>query len=181
MAAETKKVGEGLADANKRSDDHEDRSRRDNLVFFNLPEETGFESEHDCQAKVQEVLNNIMSKVTGNRRWALDRVHRIGIKDLEKKVRPMIARFTYHTDKNLILLESRDAEKRKFRGREIGVSEDYSKATLNIRRRLVNFMKDAKLKTKDLDDPITGGHVKYKTLTLIYVVNDKKVYRPFSK
>ena len=168
------KLNESIEKVNIRVDDQEDRSRRQNLIFFNLPEESGFENALQCEQRVQGVLQKIVKKTLGGRVIPLDRVHRIGTKDPQnKKIRPMIARFTFYKDKDIVLRESRTADQQTFNGKTLIVSEDYGKTTLNIRRDLVNHMKAAKLKNKNIE----GGHVNYRTLTLIHKGNARPIYR----
>ena len=175
----TKSLDIDIKKVDQRTDDQEDRSRRYNMVFFNIPEEEHYESARDCAVKVREIIKPVVKEKAGNRQIPFDRAHRIGKKDPKGiKVRPMVVKFTFYQDKELVMKEGRDPEVQKFRGKKIGISEDFCKETLNVRRKLVNYMKDAKIKTKDDSTPIKGGHVNYRTLTLIYEGPDeKRIYK----
>ena len=164
------KVDSATANVNKdvnvlvdRAADAEDRARRWNLKFFDLEEQTkGFEN---CEAKIKELVARVRN-INADDVW-LDRAHRLGKYD-SKKTRPIIAKFTYYTDKERMLKASRaiDTETRPF-----GISEDFSKETYDVRRQLMAHLKNAKVDNTDLT-----GHLNYKILVLKFNNNANSVY-----
>ena len=156
----TREINKGIAVLEDRAADSEDRSRRNNLKFYDLDEqEKGFE---DCEAKVQAIVKQLdVGDI-----W-IDRAHRLG-KPQNNKKRPIIARFTYYKDKTSVLNAVRrtDASARGF-----GVSEDYCKQTYDLRRQLMTHLTFAKEQ-----DTRISGHLSYKTLVLKFNVNDKFIY-----
>ena len=92
---------------------------------------TGFE---DCQLRVKEIIQKaglFESNVTPY----MDRAHRIG-KRSPNKPRPIIVMFTYYRHKDHIIKNGS-----QFAGTGVNVSEDYSKQTLAVHRKLVEHAK----------------------------------------
>ena len=128
-----------------KTDDLEDRSRRNNLVFFNVKEaEDG--SNENCEQIIQQVL--LSNNITGSDSvpW-IDRAHRLGpvSKKHEGKTRPIIVRFTYYRQKQAIIDRGN-----LLRHSPINMSEDYSRTTLDIHRKLLKAAKDAKQSNKNI-------------------------------
>ena len=119
--------------------DLEDRSRRDNLVFFNIPEAADGTNE-SCEQLVVDVIGHTGIKMGDV--W-IDRAHRLGpiSKKKEGKTRPIIAKFTYHKQKEEVL-----AKGKCFKHVSANVSQDYSKATLDVHRKLLEATKEGKRK-----------------------------------
>ena len=149
-----------------KSEDLEDRSRRNNLVFFGIPEgnEEGNNTE-DCDVLLTNILKRtgIVHDSVGS---LFDRAHRLGVKKLnQERPRPIIVRVTFYKDKVHCLKNAF-----KLRGSGYGMSEDFSKATLNIQNQLVSNAKMA----KDKCSSIKSFKVQYKQLVIKYENPDSK-------
>ena len=66
----------------ERANNSEDHSRRSNLLFFKIPEETSFETPQECEEKVQTILKDVLQTKNNIK---LDRVHRLGKRQRMKK------------------------------------------------------------------------------------------------
>ena len=126
--------------------DLEDRSRRNNIVFFNIAE-----SENDnenCGRLVKDVLRYhkiIDPNPNVDDQW-FDRAHRLGpiSKKREGKTRPIIVRFTYYRQKEEILVRGS-----YLRDSKVNMSEDYSRTTIDISTRNLSVLpKLLKLQTR---------------------------------
>ena len=118
----------------------ESHSRRNNLNFFNIPER-----EDETATKCESILRNFMDvRLMLNKEDANDisfeRVHRVRKpRASEGKPRPLIAKFTFHRDKEFVLSNSKN-----LRGTDFAIARDFPKEIDDERRRLVPFSKDAK-------------------------------------
>ena len=140
-----------------KAQDLEDRSRRNNLVFFGFPE-AGDNSEH-CEALVTNVLKNtsIINRECGQ---MFDRAHRLGKKKADgNRPRPIIVRVTFYKDKEHILKSAH-----KLKGTSFAVSEDFSKLTLSARNQLVMKAKQA----INVCSAMKSFKLNYKTLVVKY-------------
>ena len=91
----------------------------------------------------------------------LERAHRLGKKKPNQdRPRPIIVCCSSFKDKEYILHNSN-----KLRGSPYAIAEDFSKATLDIRRQLVQKGKDAKSKLSS----IQSFQVKYRRLVIKYL------------
>ncbi|KAH8042453.1 hypothetical protein HPB51_023463 [Rhipicephalus microplus] len=114
-----------------RLDDLEDRSRRSNLLVHGIPDSR--ESWQDTEEKTLAALSSATGKaITGN---DVDRVHRIGTFS-SSKTRPVIIKFRSFKMKEAIL-----SDRAVLKTKDIAVSEDYSVATRQARKKLVEFGK----------------------------------------
>ena len=127
----------------------ESHSRRNNLNFFNIPEKKDESFENS-----ETILRNFMvaelkiSKDVDD--ISFERVHRIGKSSpTESKPRPLIAKFTYHKDKEFVLSQAKNLRDTKFT-----VARDFPREIVDRRKLLLPTLKDAKKK----------GH----TATLVY-------------
>ena len=150
-----------MTDLQHKTEDLEDRGRRNNLVFYGIPEpESGAEAE-DCENKLYEMLRkyNIVPQ-SADPHNLYDRVHRLGRKKEDKsRPRPIIARFTYFKDKEDVLKQGF-----KLKNCPLNMSEDFSKATLNIRSQLITKAKLA----QNNESSIINFRVRYKRLIIKY-------------
>ncbi|KAH8040299.1 hypothetical protein HPB51_010079 [Rhipicephalus microplus] len=114
-----------------RLDDLEDRSRRSNLLVHGILDSR--ESWQDTEEKTLAALSSATGKaITGN---DVDRVHRIGTFS-SSKTRPVIIKFRSFKMKEAIL-----SDRAVLKTKDIAVSEDYSVATRQARKKLVEFGK----------------------------------------
>ena len=104
----------------------ENQSRRQNLLFHNIPRKPN-ETWDDCESAVRDVLKNRL-KITAD--VMIDRAHRVGT--------AIVARLQNYKDKNLIL---RNARKLKNQDTNIGISEDFSSTVREKRRGLLGMLK----------------------------------------
>ena len=140
----------------------ESYSRRNNLNFFNIPEQTdeSFENSETILRKFMAAELKISKEDVDD--ISFQRVHRIGKSSLtDSKPRPLIAKFTYHKDIEFVISQAKNRRDTNF-----AVARDFPKEIVDKRKFLLPTLKDAKKK----------GH----TATL---VNDKlyingQLYRP---
>ena len=105
--------------------DMEDRMKRDNLTFTNIPEQRNENPE-------MVVKNIIREKMGVKENIGFERVHRTGNFDhTDGRPRMMVAKFSYFKDRELVRRNARN-----LRGTRIGVYEHFSKAT-NEKRRIL--------------------------------------------
>ena len=121
----------------------EDRSMRQNLVFFGFNEETN-ESAEDCERKVVDLIKSkkLLGENCGDVKF--DRVHRLGRpnkpgSDQKSRPRPIVGRLTYYRDKDTILRNGK-----LLKGSRIRISEQYSKNTTTVHNNLFRACKSAK-------------------------------------
>ena len=156
---------------NEKASDLEDRSRRNNLVFFNFPEERPNESiNENCEKKVIDLLEK-KRFFDEDYNVYIDRAHRLGKPDNQNsKPRPIIVRLTYFKDKETIIRNGK-----KLQGCPISVSEDFSKPTLAIHRQLRQHAKEAKeYKFTDPTKAILNYRTTYKRVLLTYTTDKSK-------
>ena len=118
----------------------ESHNRRNNLNFFNIPEQ-----EDETATKSESILRNFMEvRLKLNKEDANDisfeRVHRVGKPSASGgKPRPLIAKFTLYRDKEFVLSKAKN-----LRGTDFAIARDFPKEIADERGRLVPFSKDAK-------------------------------------
>jgi len=123
----------------------ESHSRRNNLNFFNIPEQ-----EDETAIKSKSILRNFMEVwLKLNKEDANDilfeRVHRVGKPSAsEGKPRPLITKFTFHRDKEFVLSKAKN-----LRGTDFAIARDFPEEIVDKRRRLVPFLKDTKENGQD--------------------------------
>ena len=168
MEKKIKETNHTMQGIKSKNVDLEDRSRRCNLVFFNIPEADKNEPE-DCEKLIHNVLDNL--NILSNEEVWIDRAHRLGRKKTDAdKPRPIIVKFCYFKQKDFIIKNAF-----KFRNCETNVSEDFSKETLEVRKKLLNHGKMAKQTYNDPVKSLVNYKANYKRLTLTYSLNKKDV------
>jgi hypothetical protein len=115
-------------------------SMRDNLIFYNLPE-----IEHENTTKmIHQLLEDKLGMKDVKVQVKIDRSHRLGRKrEGNSKLRPIVAKFNYHQDKEFI---RRNANKLK--GTKIGISEQFQDKIARVRQALYLELKKAKAEGK---------------------------------
>ena len=124
--------------------DLEDRSRRNNLVFYNFKESDN-ETPEDCEKYITELIDHLKILPENEELW-IERAHRLGKKTPQctERPRPIIAKFTYYKHKEEILRNGP-----KFRNVVVNVSQDYSRETIAEHKLLRDHGKKAAEVFKD--------------------------------
>ena len=115
----------------KKTDDLEGRSRRNNLIFHGLEREAD-ETSSSCEDRLREIFTDRLELAED---IMLDRVHRLS----DKPNAPLIARFTLYKHKTSVL-----RAKQKLKGTNIFVSEDFSETVREVRKKLRTFIPELK-------------------------------------
>ena len=106
--------------------DMQSRSMRDNLVFVGLEEG----KDEDCSRVLERFLHE---QLHIEKTVECDRVHRMGAqRDDRQRPRPMVAKFTYYKDKDLV----RKAGFENLKGTKFYINEQFPKEIEDRRRRL---------------------------------------------
>lgn len=106
--------------------DLEDRSRRNNLVVFGIPEPEN----ETHEALKEKMVDSIFRDKLGVTVRSVERIHRLGARR-EGKTRPVIMKLFNSSEKAEILKNCR-----KLKGTRISINNDYSQATIERRRLL---------------------------------------------
>jgi chromosome segregation ATPase len=121
----------------RKVDDLEGRSKRENLIFYGMDKENG-ETNETLELRVKELLTD---KLEIAESVEFDRVHRIS----NKPNSPVIAKCTFYKDKVKIL-----KLKNKLRGTNTFIGEDYSQSVRDTRKKLTGIMKTLKGEGKNV-------------------------------
>ncbi|XP_065650983.1 uncharacterized protein LOC136079190 [Hydra vulgaris] len=121
----------------------EDRSRRNNLRFNGI-EEKEIETWQETESKIREILK---TKLGLNGNIEIERAHRVGKKVMGVKRinRTIVVKFLNYKDKNAILDKF---VKAKLWNENLFINEDFSKRTMEIRRKLFAEAKELRSKGK---------------------------------
>nr|XP_037289276.1 uncharacterized protein LOC119182480 [Rhipicephalus microplus] len=125
-AQQLQTILENQAAFDQRLRELENRSRRNNLLVFGVKEGSP-ESESDLKVSV---VDNIFGKKLNVHVKTIERIHRLG-KQRPGHIRPVIMRFYDFKEKDAILRNCS-----KLKGTSISVSNDYSKETVAVRKKL---------------------------------------------
>ena len=119
----------------------ESHSRRNNLIFYGVPEEvneTSIKTESLLYSFLEDEMKLKEDDIDG---ISIERAHRLGKRNANgQKPRPIIAKFSFHKNKELILSNARSLA---------GISQDFPREIVEIRRGLVRVLKDAKKEGRD--------------------------------
>ncbi|XP_050043438.2 uncharacterized protein [Dermacentor andersoni] len=133
IRTDTEQTAKLVHTLNARVDDAENRSRRNNLVFYGLPDtaasETSAASEEIILRLCSEHLNVPLEPQD------IERAHRVG-RHSANHPRPLIVRFNHYKKKEMVLSNGR-----KLKGTDLSMGEDFSPAVREARRKLVSFAK----------------------------------------
>jgi hypothetical protein len=161
--------------------DLEDRSRRSNLIFYNIPEEKfNASGPENCENKIIELVRRHIHKDAGAYVF-IDRAHRLGKREPrhDTKPRPVIVKFTYYKDAQNVLHNGIC-----WKGTGVNISQDYSRDTVSHHKELFDFAKNAKTVqyTNDPKKAIVKFNVLYKRLSVTYTtdkhnIHDAKTFR----
>ncbi|XP_077558922.1 uncharacterized protein LOC144174231 [Haemaphysalis longicornis] len=118
---------------NSRLDELEDRSRRENLIFYGIPDLLPSENWSESETKIRDCLSNLLQLTLTDE--AISRAHRLGSFTVNKHG-PIIVKFSSSKHKQKVF-----AERKKFKGTGISVSEDFCRATRLSHKKLIEFAK----------------------------------------
>lgn len=127
----TSEMSSKICNLESRVDDSENRSRRNNLIFYGIPDTTKTETFSDSEGIIirhcSDTLNITIPPTE------IERAHRLG-RFSEDRIRPIIVKFQSSKTKELILSNGR-----KFKDTDFSVGEDFSPAVRHARKHLVAF------------------------------------------
>ena len=115
----------------------ESHSPRNNLNFFSIPEVA-----EESFAKTESILRNFMDKELGVEDVediSIERAHRVGKQCSDGKPRPIIAKLSFFKDKSYVLSKAPTLT-----GTNFGVSPDFPKEIVDIRKSLLPHLKAAR-------------------------------------
>ncbi|XP_042150091.1 uncharacterized protein LOC120850155 [Ixodes scapularis] len=112
-------------------DDLENRSRRTNLVFFGVPDNSRSETWEESERLITKICKDVLSLDV-----LIERAHRLG-KHKDGKNRPIVVNFPGWEVKESVLRSAF-----KFKNTSFSVSEDFSLAVQEKRRQLWNYAKE---------------------------------------
>ena len=143
----------------------ESHSRRNNLIFYNIPEE-----EKESTARTEDLVYTFLEEKLdmGEEEvsdTSIERTHRLGRKKEDNKPRPpIIVKFSFHKDKERILSNAH-----KLAGTGYGISQDFPQEIVEIQKGLIKVIKEAKKE----------GRVAKLNYDKLYI--DGQRYRPSTK
>ena len=152
------------AQLKERAIGQENYSRKENLIFKGVIERDG----ENCK----EIINDLITKRLGLSRCDFARVHRLGKRN-ERKSRPIIVRFDRCSDRERVW-EGR----RKLKGTQIFVDEDFCQETVPSRQRLLPILTKARSLQKYrgnvrlVADKLFVNNVKYTAETMNTLPSD---------
>ena len=123
-----------VCELRKEISDLKSRSMRDNLMFYQIPEER----DENCAEKV---LQFVEEKLKIDK--ALHRAHRVGAYD-RAKTRPIVAKFAFFPDREKVRKSSKHLS-----GTQFGISEQFPKDVMDRRKVLIPVMKKARQEGKE--------------------------------
>ena len=149
--------------------DLEDRSRPENLVFFNFTEVPD-ETPEKCEQYIKDLIYKL-NILPHDEELYIDRAHRLGHKNPEciNKPRPIIAKFAYFKQKQEIIRNGH-----KFKTCPINVSEDYSRETIKEHKLLREHAKNAVEVFNDPIKALVSYKITYRRLLVTYSTNKNK-------
>ncbi len=116
------------------------RSMRDNLLFFNMPEN----DKENTTEMIHDLLENKLEIEDARNKIKIDRSHRIGrIRVGNNKPRPIVVKFNFHQDCEYVRMNAK-----KLKGTKIGISERFPEEIESIRKTLYPELKKAKREGK---------------------------------
>ena len=168
---QTKNLLSTIGELKEKTRDLEDRGRRQNLVFFNIPEVDGQE---DCNEKVNKLLYKAGILDQDDNPMQFDRAHRLGARKKNvTRPRPIIVKFTFYKGKEFVYRQGH-----RLRGYIENMSEDFSKSTLMEHKELAKFGKTA----KD-NNLIRGYRITYRRMSVQHTNpsdTEKSFYKTYS-
>ena len=157
--------------------DLEDRSRRNNVIFYNIPEPTSESKDsEDCDAIIMNLLKS-RGFFENDYTLEIDRAHRLGRKKPDSdRPRPIIVRFSFYKDKDHIIKNGK-----LLKNCEVNASEDFSKLTQDIHKQLRHHAKEAKVimeNDNELSVNIVNYKITYRRVVVTYKTKNSSVSSP---
>ena len=126
-----------------RIDDLENRTKRNNLVFWGIEETMDKTFDNSCEALIKWLIASHM-KMEEAESIEIERAHRSGRKDSSGKPRPIHVLFLRHQQKESILRQARRTLKdNPLKGRKVFITDDVShkvrKERKELREQLTNI------------------------------------------
>ena len=119
------------------------RSMRDNLLFFNFPEQTYNQRNEACIDKIFDFCELELGIDNVRQNVKIDRAHRIG-QPRPNRIRPIVAKFNYFQDKETI----KKAATEKLKNSRYSVGDQYPVEIQQRRRKLIPVLKKAQSEGK---------------------------------
>ena len=116
------------------------RSMRDNLLFFNMPEN----DKENTTEMIHDLLENKIGIEDARNKVKIDRSHRVGCRRVgNNKPRPIVVKFNFHQDREYVRMNAKN-----LKGMTIGISEQFPEEIESIRKTLYPKLKKAKREGK---------------------------------
>lgn len=116
-------------------DNLESHSKRNNLIFHGIEKSSNQETWEECESLLKATIKNEM-RIDEDIQF--ERVHRLNTKG---KVKPIIAKFTYHKQRNIVLNAKKTLQAK---ASKIFINEDYTKRVREVRNKLAGFLNEAR-------------------------------------
>ncbi|KAH9378173.1 hypothetical protein HPB48_013281 [Haemaphysalis longicornis] len=101
-------------------DDAENRSRRNTLIFYNLPDPNPAETNAEAEGLIiRHCVEHLQVAIDPKE---IDRAHRLG-RHAANRPRPIIGKFTFHKTKETVLTNAP-----KLKGTDFSIGEDFSQS-----------------------------------------------------
>ncbi|XP_075748106.1 uncharacterized protein LOC142814049 [Rhipicephalus microplus] len=133
MRADTSSMSRKIEELEDRLDDAENRSRRNNLIFYGISDPTDSETWNDSEKIIIDFCHNNLGITVGPHDF--ERAHRLGRHSFGRN-RPIIVKFTCYKTKDPILSNGR-----KLRNTNFSIGEDFSLSVRHARKQLIAFAK----------------------------------------
>ncbi|XP_077484990.1 uncharacterized protein LOC144095057 [Amblyomma americanum] len=133
IKSENTRLSRQIETLEARIDDSENRSRRNNLIFYGIPDSNPSETFADSEGEVIRHCAQHLSLTIHPEE--VERAHRLGRHEPNRS-RPIIVKFISYKTKDTILSNGR-----KFKGTKFSVGEDFSHRVRSVRKQLVTFAK----------------------------------------
>ncbi|XP_075737251.1 uncharacterized protein LOC142814728 [Rhipicephalus microplus] len=114
-------------------DDAENRSRRNNLLFYGIPDPTRNETWAESEKMIIDICNNNLGLTVQPN--DIERAHRLGIHSLNRN-RPIIVKFLSYKTRDALLSNGR-----KLKNTNYSIGEDFSRPVQYARKQLLAFAK----------------------------------------
>ena len=144
------KLNDEVKQLRNKIDDLENRGRRNNIIFYNIPEKA--EGDMSCEDFITELIDKHMNMKTrpgAGSPIIIERAHRIGSVANNTKPRPVIARVLNWRDRVFILKNAPAIlKKNKYKGNPLFIGDDVSQNIRKQRQVLTEHMKKLRAQNK---------------------------------